>query len=838
MSADDVQRSLDFSLGLFPAPSAPSASPIGGVPTQGTLSDPTSIVSEGVVGVEGMDSTSVLASPRSLSRSGGAAGVNPVGVISPVCMYVTGLENMKNACFGCVGAKGEKFCTKRKQATGELATCGVNAHSKKVLIDPNHIYYWDSSKDHGFQAPALNRSIPLADSILELKGEALTRVQFKELVDLVLDNEVGTAEELLSAKDRVMNPAQGVSFTPRKKPRFSSDQFDEYTELELMPTIEELPGDPDGMTEHILDNWEAVVKSVDTMKGAAGRGQRYEEEIHRLSSDIDQLRALATRLNTLVGKPTDGIQFGLIGIVDRAENCIEVLEDAIAKELRPDVAKANKVAAQAVHEVAQFRQGLGGDLTKKLSFIETSIQAWQASSNNDTTKLPLSQLEKIVVDDMFPALKDVWNLFMATTCGPGQALRPGSGIPAGQYLFEQLQKLEELRPVGSPHVLGNATLDARVKLLEDRVSAEQHSTQYVVPSLFGEPGPVANVSFQHTAPSVAGNAGMEHRVGDLEVRIKEMDARMGNTTIQMRGYTFRSLEDCEVFIVENVPGNTYAYFYDMISLLQRAWGSTHVSVSETWDRQYAMKKAGYTCRGEAVISASMGTVIPTCLGELTGKNSESTHPLPALPTHKHWISQGGQLGRRKDILTCLDGVRNTLDAQQHSHFASSLLGGVVAKELLSDSYVEWARFQTMLDDFHMEFVSNSSTNDAWKLTCMIGKAVLDAVYLVRCIAADVSDLASPVKRASRILWATLQAHKVMQEFITANFRNDPRVAPIIVLHLLENRVSPSTIADIEKRLTHQDGVIKKLRSELDSATSKIKGKKKKAPTTSGDESDP
>jgi hypothetical protein len=111
-----------------------------------------------------------------------------------------------------------------------------------VLIEPNHIYYWDSSKEHGFQAPALNRApIPLADSILDLKAEALTRIQFKELFKLVLDNEVGSAEELLAAKDRVMNPALGVSFTPRKKPRFSSDQFDEYTELELMPTIKELP---------------------------------------------------------------------------------------------------------------------------------------------------------------------------------------------------------------------------------------------------------------------------------------------------------------------------------------------------------------------------------------------------------------------------------------------------------------------------------------------------------------------------------------------------------------------------------------------------------------------
>jgi hypothetical protein len=168
------------------------------------------------------------------------------------------------------------------QRAGELATCSINAHSKKVLSEPNHIYYWDSPKEHGFQTPALNRAIPLANSILDLKAEALTRIQFKKLVNLVLDNEVGSAEELLLAKDRVMNPASGVSFTPRKKPRFSSDQFDKYTELELMPTIKELPEDPDGMPEQKLANWETVVKLVNSIKGTAGRGQRYEKEIHRL----------------------------------------------------------------------------------------------------------------------------------------------------------------------------------------------------------------------------------------------------------------------------------------------------------------------------------------------------------------------------------------------------------------------------------------------------------------------------------------------------------------------------------------------------------------------------
>jgi hypothetical protein len=133
-------------------------------------------------------------------------------------------------------------------------------------------------------------------------------------------------------------------------------------------------------------------------------------------------------------------------------------------------------------------------------------------------------------------------------------------------------------------------------------------------------------------------ADLSQRLSGLAAKIKEMEAQLGNVTVHCGGQTFRSIEDCETFVIEHVPGNTYAYFYDMISLLQRGWGEKHVAVSDVWDKTYNMKRAGFTCKGEAVIFASMNTILPTCLGELTGKTSESTQPLPAIPTHGHWTA--------------------------------------------------------------------------------------------------------------------------------------------------------------------------------------------------------
>ncbi len=230
-----------------------------------------------------------------------------------------------------------------------------------------------------------------------------------------------------------------------------------------------------------------------------------------------------------------------------------------------------------------------------------------------------------------------------------------------------------------------------------------------------------------------------------------------------------------------------------------------------------MKKAGFTCKGEAVIFTSMNTILPTCLGEPTGKTVESTHPLPAIPTHGHWTSKGSMLRRRRNINHGLTNVKGTLEMQQRHHFAGDLVGGTLAKELMLHSHAHWTQFQTMIDNFFSEFSTSGSTTEAWRLTGMIGKTVLELLHLVRCIAADLSDLHTPVKWAAHILWATLQAHRVMGEFVSAKFQNDPRVAPIVVLHLLENRVSKAEIEVLTAKLKAHDTVMLKLQKDLDLA---------------------
>ena len=63
-------------------------------------------------------------------------------------------------------------------------------------------------------------------------------------------------------------------------------------------------------------------------------------------------------------------------------------------------------------------------------------------------------------------------------------------------------------------------------------------------------------------------------------------------------------------------------------------------------------------------------------------------------------------------------------------------------------------------------------------------------------------------KCATYLWATLQAHHVMKNFVTSNFRGHPSIGPIINLHLFQYRIPTlvhdkalTRISELEKQIT-------------------------------------
>jgi hypothetical protein len=191
------------------------------------------------------------------------------------------------------------------------------------------------------------------------------------------------------------------------------------------------------------------------------------------------------------------------------------------------------------------------------------------------------------------------------------------------------------------------------------------------------------------------------------------------------------------------------------------------------------------------------------------------------------------MGRRKDIQDGLLRVVTTLEDNIRDVFGGFEQGRCVVSEMLSLSRTHWSQLERMIDTFYAEFNVTSAEKDAWKLTSLIAKTVFEAVHRARAIGSDLSDIVSPSKRAAKVMWATLQAHRVMRTFIDADFRNDPRIAPVIVLHLLENRVGRHEVESLKEKIQTQNAQMTTQRRDIDKLIQTVSDMKRKVGGGSG-----
>jgi hypothetical protein len=76
-------------------------------------------------------------------RTAFGRGVAQDAGIQPICMFLRSDSNVVINCMGCVGQKGEKFCTKHRSGSSEQDTCGIQSHAQKTIFVMDHLYFWN-----------------------------------------------------------------------------------------------------------------------------------------------------------------------------------------------------------------------------------------------------------------------------------------------------------------------------------------------------------------------------------------------------------------------------------------------------------------------------------------------------------------------------------------------------------------------------------------------------------------------------------------------------------------------------------------------------------------------
>jgi hypothetical protein len=56
---------------------------------------------------------------------------------------------------------------------------------------------------------------------------------------------------------------------------------------------------------------------------------------------------------------------------------------------------------------------------------------------------------------------------------------------------------------------------------------------------------------------------------------------------------------------------------------------------------------------------------------------------------------------------------------------------------------------------------------------------------VRASAANATSEVNAATKCATIMWAIIQAHRVMKDFLDMRFRNHPSIAPVIILHVFK-----------------------------------------------------
>jgi hypothetical protein len=302
-----------------------------------------------------------------------------------------------------------------------------------------HIYFWDIARNHGHLDPALDAKSPHAEAIWDMRWEELSRIQFKELVEAVQGKggEMIDESDLKVVKAKILNPSSGVSFTPRKKARYSAESW-EFPDVEVLGVIEEGPdpSDQEAILEHVAQQWKGAAQAIEALKSMSGKSARYEEEMDSLGADIDidSLRSAMTRLSTLVGTPVDGIAFDLFAMVDHAEESVLDLDTIVQTSFAPRMVDLEATTAATKAALATYKASTGDVLKERLGDLESQMKAMEATSVPNALKGLVLQVHTSIKTEIFPAIRALWNLYELATEGRVDSCVLGVKSGPAQYL--------------------------------------------------------------------------------------------------------------------------------------------------------------------------------------------------------------------------------------------------------------------------------------------------------------------------------------------------------------------------------------------------------------------
>jgi hypothetical protein len=293
--------------------------------------------------------------------------------------------------------------------------------------------------------------------------------------------------------------------------------------------------------------------------------------------------------------------------------------------------------------------------------------------------------------------------------------------------------------------------------------------------------------------------------------ISMMHSAMASDVCEIGGESFDSELAARAFGLANRVGEMPTCAIDAVSMLQVAHNEVIDTASAVEGTLNAVK-AGFSDLLESTVATSYQIHIPTVLG---GKKPTGGHPLPAFKTYELWNDKSS-ISERASTEESLKQAESSLKEVIMDSLMTTK-EKELAKQMVDQSAIVIAKLFMFMDRFYAELCNTYGTSaaEAWHLVSGVVRRFFGDLYAVRGRAKFL-----PMKKAKTdmiggaFLWASLQAHRVMSEYLAADFRHHPSVAPVITIHLYSHRVPVSIY---ESRSRKVDAELKRIGESVKTA---------------------
>jgi hypothetical protein len=279
-------------------------------------------------------------------------------------------------------------------------------------------------------------------------------------------------------------------------------------------------------------------------------------------------------------------------------------------------------------------------------------------------------------------------------------------------------------------------------------------------------------------------------VKTLILQVEVIQSRMKSQSVHMGGILFESYEDTYRWVCTHLNENAWSYILDMPGLYSLVLRDGKTFLSQLEEEVNAFK-AGYGNTNNARMDLSFNSMIPDIF-EPGKKSKVEGHPFPFIDTVSKWESSGIQKGLRdfiEDKITSLTRACCRHIETNLMHFPEPYR---LFSAMLTQSVDQTNSLHRMLDKQHTRYrkmYGAQKSEGNWTLICLFAEAAFSRTWKDRLVGAEnFSEMADLNTRRALFLWAALQCHRVMFDYVEMNFVNQPEISAVFVEHLIKKRV--------------------------------------------------